>query len=315
MKQVTVVGSINIDLFSYLDRWPKIGETVTVREAAHALGGKGANQAAAATRLGAKALLIGAIGKDGFGQEAANRLAALKVTAELIEKASCSTGMAFIDVGPDSNNMIRLSSGANGVLSPANLEVHSDQLANSGAVLLQNEIGIETSLSAAEIARKGGALVIMDPAPAPVPLWPAETLASFDILTPNASEAGALLGKTPETLEDALSGAAQLRERGLRGAIITMGEKGVAWSYDEECGTQAAPVVNSIDTVAAGDCFNGALATALVQGKSMSDSIQFAMSAAALATTRKGASESLPSLAELESFLSSSTSAGQQRTG
>ncbi len=302
LKPVTVVGSINIDLFSYLDRWPKVGETVTVRETAHTLGGKGANQAVAATRLGADTTLIGAIGQDGFGQEAADNLVAFSVKTDLIKKPECATGMAFIDVGPDGDNMIRLSRGANGQISAEDLTPYADQLSNSSVLLLQNEISIETSLKAAELARKGDGLVIMDPAPAPYPAWPKETLKSFDILTPNASEAGALLGAIPATLEEALKGARDLCNNGLRGAIITLVPMGAAWFFDGEGGMLRAPEVEAIDTVAAGDCFNGALATALAKGDTMADAIEFAIRAAALATTRKGASHSLPSLAELERY-------------
>ncbi|QDG76009.1 ribokinase [Labrenzia sp. PHM005] len=300
MKPVTVVGSINIDLFSYLDRWPKVGETVKVRETAHTLGGKGANQAVAATKLGANATLIGAIGRDSFGREAADQLDAFEVKTDLIEKPDCMTGMAFIDVGPDGDNMIRLSGGANDQLAPADLEVFANQLSDGGVVLLQNEINLETSLKAAELARKAGALVIMDPAPAPTPAWPKSTVTAFDVLTPNASEAGALLGHIPVSLEEAQNGAQRLCSYGLRGVIITMGENGVAWCFEGETGKLPAPKVNAIDTVAAGDCFNGALATALAKGDKLQDAIHFAMRAAALATTRKGASSSLPNLAELE---------------
>ncbi len=302
MKPVTVVGSINIDLFSYLDRWPKIGETVMVRETANTLGGKGANQAVAATKLGANTTMIGAVGQDGFGRVAADQLAAFNVTSELIDKRDCGTGMAFIDVGPDGDNIIRLASGANGQLHPEDLGPHSNQLSLSGVVLLQNEINLETSLKAAELARAGGALVIMDPAPAPHPAWTRDVIAAFDVLTPNASEAGAILGKTPKTLDEACDGARQLRSFGLSGAIITLGEKGVAWSFEDEDGMEPAPSVTAIDTVAAGDCFNGALATALSEGSSMRSAIRFAMHAAALATTRKGASASLPTRIEVDRF-------------
>ncbi|WP_428522988.1 ribokinase [Roseibium sp.] len=302
MKPVTVVGSINVDLFSYLDRWPNIGETVMVRESSNTLGGKGANQAVAATKLGANATMIGAVGEDGFGRVAADQLAAFNVTAELIEKRDSGTGMAFIDVGPDGDNIIRLASGANGQIRPEDLKQHSGHLSHSGVVLLQNEINLETSLKAAELARAGGALVIMDPAPAPHPAWTKDVIAAFDVLTPNASEAGAILGKTPETLDEARDGAQHLRSFGLSGAIITLGEKGVAWSFGDEDGVEPAPNVTAIDTVAAGDCFNGALATALSEGASMRSAIRFAMHAAALATTRKGASASLPTRIEVDRF-------------
>ena len=167
MTSVTVVGSINIDLTSYLDRWPKIGETISVRETVTSLGGKGANQAVAAARLGASVNFIGAVGRDGFGAEAAAALRPEGVAILLEEMTNTATGLAFIDVDPDGQNIIRLSAGANGRLSPENVSKYADILRKSRVLLLQNEIGLETSLAAARIAREAGALVIMDPAPAP----------------------------------------------------------------------------------------------------------------------------------------------------
>lgn len=305
MKSVTVVGSINIDLTSYLDRWPNVGETIAVRETVSSLGGKGANQAVAAARLGAKATFIGAVGTDGFAQQAAGEVRREGVGALLAELSDTATGLAFIDVGPEGGNMIRLAGGANLKLTPADIRAQADVLAASHVVLLQNEIGLETSLEAARLARAAGALVIMDPAPAPSPAWPRDVLKSFDIITPNAHEAGGLLGWEPKTLEEGREAAKVLRDCCRLGAIVTLGEKGVAWALGDDVGSLPAPKVKAIDTVAAGDCFNGALATRLSLGESPKEAIAFAMRAAALATTRKGAASSLPTLEELEAPLKS----------
>lgn len=302
MKPVAVVGSVNIDLVSYLDRWPDVGETVAVRETTSSLGGKGANQAVASARLGADVTLVGAIGGDGFGQDAKSQLDRSGVRSRLSEIPNVSTGLAFIDVGPDGNNMIRLSGGANRSVSAAQVSLHAEAIRTSGVLLLQNEIGLPASLEAARIARDAGSLVIMDPAPAPDPTWRQDVFTSFDVLTPNAHEAGMLLGAQPATLEDGERAASLLVEMGLRGAIVTMGSLGVAWSFDGTLGSLPAFKVKSIDTVAAGDCFNGALATCLAEGASMRDAIAFALRAAAIATTRKGASVSLPTRLELENF-------------
>lgn len=300
MTSVTVVGSINIDLTSYLDRWPAVGETIAVRETVSSLGGKGANQAVAAARLGARAAFIGAVGTDGFAQQAAGELRREGVGAVLTEAAEAATGLAFIDVGPDGGNMIRLAGGANLKLTPADIRAQEDVLAASRVVLLQNEIGLETSLEAARLARAAGALVIMDPAPSPVPAWRHEVLSAFDILTPNAHEAGGLVGWEPKTLDEGLEAAKVLKGFCRLGAIVTLGEKGAAWALGDDFGALPAPRVKAIDTVAAGDCFNGALATRLGPGDSPKDAIAFAMRAAALATTRRGAAASLPFLNELE---------------
>ncbi|MCV0426034.1 MAG: ribokinase [Roseibium sp.] len=302
MNSVTVVGSINIDLISYLDRWPEIGETIKVRETSSSLGGKGANQAVAASRLGANVTLIGAVGSDGFGQEAKEHLRNSGVQVRVDEVPDVTTGLAFIDVGPDGDNMIRLSSGANSAASSVLIAFHAEAIRNSDVVLLQNEIGLPASLEAARLAREAGRLVVMDPAPAPAPAWDRKVFACFDILTPNAQEAGILVGNQPTTLTEAQQAAQTLRGLGLRGVIVTMGEKGAAWSFDGTSGVLPALDVQSIDTVAAGDCFNGALATQLAKGNPMDEAVAFAMRAAALATTRKGASDSLPTLSELEEF-------------
>ncbi|MCK7611770.1 ribokinase [Roseibium sediminicola] len=305
MKSVTVVGSINIDLTSYLDRWPNVGETIAVRETVSSLGGKGANQAVAAARLGARATFIGAVGTDGFAQQAAGELRREGVGALLAELAETATGLAFIDVGPEGGNMIRLAGGANHKLTPADIRAQADVLAACDVVLLQNEIGLETSLEAARLAHAAGALVIMDPAPAPVPAWPRDVLQNFDIITPNAHEAGGLLGWEPKMLDEGREAAKVLRDFCRIGAIVTLGEKGVAWELGDDVGSLPAPKVKAIDTVAAGDCFNGALATRLSLGESPKEAIAFAMRAAALATTRKGAASSLPTLEELEAPLKS----------
>ncbi|MEO9527126.1 ribokinase [Roseibium sp.] len=301
MSFVTVVGSINVDLTSYLDRWPQVGETVSVRETVFSLGGKGANQAVAAQRLGGAATFIGAVGTDGFAQQAVGDLRQEGVGALLREVPEAATGLAFIDVGPEGGNMIRLAGGANLKLTPADIHRHADVLAESRVVLLQNEINLDTSLEAARLARRAGSLVIMDPAPAPSPAWPHGVLSEFDIITPNAHEAGGLLGWEPKTLQEGREVANRLQALCPRGAIVTMGGTGVAWALDGDNDCLPAPQVASIDTVAAGDCFNGALATKLGAGASPRAAIIFAMQAAALATTRKGAAASLPFLEDLQS--------------
>ncbi|MET1412159.1 ribokinase [Roseibium sp. HPY-6] len=302
MKPIAVVGSVNVDLVSYLDRWPEVGETVAVRETNSSLGGKGANQAVASARLGADVTLVGAVGRDGFAQDARSQLGQSGVSSRLIEVPSVSTGLAFIDVGPDGDNMIRLSSGANQSVSSAHVTLHSEVIRNSGILLLQNEIGLSASLEAARIAREAGSFVIMDPAPAPDPAWKHATFGLFDVLTPNAHEAGILLGAQPTTLSDGEQAAKSLQKRGLRGAIVTMGDIGVAWSFDDRQGSLPALKVKSVDTVAAGDCFNGALAASLSEGEMMSNAIAFALRAASIATTRKGASISLPTRSDLDTF-------------
>ena len=302
MTDIVVVGSINVDLTSYLARWPGIGETVSASTTRIGLGGKGANQAVSAARLDASVTLIAATGADGFGEDVKRTLEKEGVILARRSHPTATTGMAFIDVGPDGGNIIRLAEGANRTLSSSDIARHADTIAAAKVLLLQNEIPVSASLTAAQIARENGVQVIMDPAPAPVPFWSRDTLEAFDIITPNAHETGQILGHAPETLSDAERAAHLLRSFGPRGAIVTMGEVGVAWSIDASTGQMPAPSVRAVDTVGAGDCFNGALATGLAAGMPVDDAIERAACAAALATTQHGAAEAMPRRPELDEF-------------
>jgi ribokinase len=298
VAEIIVVGSVNVDMTCYLARWPSVGETVTAVQSTSAVGGKGANQAVAAARLGGDVRFIGAVGADPFGKVALDTMNANAVMTT-VEEIGQHTGIAFIDVGPDSRNIIRLQAGANGLLSAQTVESNADQFRSAKVLLLQNEIGIETSLAAARAGRAAGAMVIMDPAPAPVPMWPIDHFKAFDLITPNATEAGVLLGTTPKTLQQGIAAAQALEQNLGCGVIITMGELGAAWSVGASSGTSLCPKVDAVDTVAAGDCFNGSLAVALAKGSSFEAAIAFAMRAAGIATTRRGAIDSLPYLGDL----------------
>ncbi|WP_300061557.1 ribokinase [uncultured Roseobacter sp.] len=307
MSDVVVVGSVNIDLTSHLPRWPEVGETVTALRTDVGLGGKGANQAVAAARLGAGVSLIGAVGADAFGQQAVRMLGEDNLQLAIETQAQAATGMAFIDVGPEGDNMIRLAPGANATLTPEIILRHAPLIAKAKVLLLQNEIPLAASLRAARIARQHGATVVMDPAPAPQPIWDAETLAAFDILTPNAHEAALIAGSAPSGLQAAEMTATALTTLGPRGAIVTMGAAGVAWQIGEAVGHRPARKVATVDTVSAGDCFNGALAVFLSQGCAAEQAIDLAADAAALATTRPGAAAAAPRLSEVLEFREAQT--------
>lgn len=310
--RITVVGSINIDISSFLERWPRIGETVAARESQITLGGKGANQAIAARRLGVEVSMIGAVGIDPLGHMAQQCLGANDLTTYLMEDARRATGTAAIDVGPDGRNIIRIAAGANAALTSDFIHKNADAIRTSDVLLLQNEVPVEVSIEAAAIARESGSLVVMDPAPVPEPFWNSEILAAFDVVTPNAEEVGAITGAVPDTLDDALGATRHLVEKGMRGVVITMGELGVAWSVAGSSGVRPAPLVHAIDTVAAGDCFNGAMAAALTQGDPWPDAIDVALHAAALATTCMGAADSAPHASELDAFMSTRSGSAYQ---
>ena len=302
MKPIIVVGSINIDVTVYLETWAKPGETIAARDGKITLGGKGANQAIAAARLGAEVRMIGAAGADGFGGQAIDRLVSEYINANIIRPQRSSTGVAVIDVNSDGANMIRLFAGANALLKPEDIQERHKVFEGAGIVLLQNEVPLDVSLEAARFGRAAGALVIMDPAPAPLTPWTGGQIACFDILTPNAHEAGVILGRTISNLEDGVEAAKTLTGRGLKGAIVTMGELGAAWAFDGKDGIVQPHAITAIDTVAAGDCFNGGLAFAMTSEMDFSSAIGFACDVASLATTKRGASESAPSLTEVNNF-------------
>ncbi|RPE63325.1 ribokinase [Pacificibacter maritimus] len=298
MSKVVVVGSINIDFTVRLPHWPAIGETIFGSDAATSVGGKGANQAVAVARLGGNVHFVAAVGEDSFADMATTACHQNNVSAAFLE-ADGPTGLAFIDIGPNGDNIIRLSPGANAKLTDEFIDRRSSVFTDAKVVLLQNEISLCASIAAAKAGRAAGATVIMDPAPAAVPTWGVEEFKHFDLITPNSTEAGALLGQAPQTLAEGQRAAMALKDRLGVDAIVTMGEKGVAWCIKGESGQAPCPRVDAIDTVAAGDCFNGALATAISQGKPQFDAIKFALKAAALATTRHGAIDSLPYLNDL----------------
>ena len=302
MKPIVVVGSLNMDVTAYLDRWAQPGETLLARAGAVTMGGKGGNQAVAAARLGATVRMIAAVGDDGFGADMVGRLRAENISVHLARPANCHSGMALIDVSPDGSNMIRLIAGTNAMLDATAVQAQAAAFEGAAIVLLQNEVPLPASLQAARLGRAAGALVIMDPAPAPVQPWTAAEFSMFDIVTPNAHEAGLILGRDVVSLDDATQAATDLRRYGLRGAVVTMGALGAAWSIDDQSGQISPHRVAVVDTVAAGDCFNGALAVALAMGHDLPAAIAMACDGASLATLKRGAASSAPNLADLLAF-------------
>ncbi len=306
MPAIVVVGSINADLFTTLPHWPARGETIAATAFTESPGGKGANQAIAAARLGASVCFIGAVGDDARGETLAQTLADEGIALTLARKPGVSSGLALIDIGPDGDNLIRLVGGANQALTVA--DVPEAPFAGADIVLLQNEIPLAVSLAAAHAAKRAGAMVIMDPAPAPTSPWPRDTLSAFDLITPNATEAAQLTGIPITTREEGLRAAKALATHTGGGALITLGPLGAAWftPTDGE-GHCAPPPAKTVDTVAAGDCFNAALAVAMSQRHPFPAAASFACQAAALSTTRPGSVAALPFASELTPPPSTST--------
>lgn len=301
---VCVFGSINIDITAYLDRLPRPGETLHGHDYKLGLGGKGANQAVAARKLGSDVRFIGRMGADDFGKAAERELAAYGLDLGLIRHdPEGATGIAIIKVGEGGENIISIVAGSNFAIDASDVERGRAALESAKVLLLQLEVPLAASLKAAEIVRQHGGIVILDPAPAPKDGLTPEILKAVDIITPNETEAGLILGWQPKSLEDGLKAARELRARGVATAVVKLGSRGLAVASNEAEAILPAFKVNAIDTVAAGDSFNGGLGHALEGGMSLLNALRYAAACGALSTTRKGASAAAPTKDDVEAFL------------
>lgn len=300
--KLVVLGSINADHILNLARFPRPGETVIGKQYGVAFGGKGANQAVAAGRSGADISFIACVGDDDIGARIRQQLAVDRIDAAAVEAiAGQTTGVALIFVNGDAENMIGIHAGANAAVTPDYLERHRQLVADADALLMQLESPLETVVAAVRLAHQHGTKVILNPAPAR-PL-PDELLARVDIITPNETEAQILTGISVETEQDAQRAAQALHGKGVGTVLITLGSCGV-WLSEQGAGRRIPGFrVQAVDTIAAGDTFNGALVTALLEGKSMDEAVTFAHAAAAIAVTRRGAQPSVPWRAEINDFL------------
>ncbi|HEX9926604.1 MAG TPA: ribokinase [Anaerolineae bacterium] len=305
---VVVFGSINMDLVARTPHLPAPGETITGHEFFTAPGGKGANQAVAVARLQAPTKMIGRVGDDAFGSELRQHLAAAGVDTETVATdTGLSSGVAVIAVDDAAQNNIIIIPGANGRMDESDVERLVDHLAGAGVLLLQLEVPLPAVMAAARQARQRGVTVILDPAPA-LDL-PAELYPLVDILTPNEVEARQLVGFEVKTPDDAARAAKTLLGREIKTAIIKMGAQGVYYATQTQTGdspsAEFVPAfeVKAIDTVAAGDAFNGGLATALIEGQPLANAVRWGAAVGALSTTKPGAQPSMPDRSEFERFL------------
>ncbi|MGN9952811.1 ribokinase [Enterobacter hormaechei] len=300
---LVVLGSINADHILNLETFPTPGETVTGNQYQVAFGGKGANQAVAAGRSGANIAFIACTGDDDTGERVRKQLASDKIDiAPVSVVAGESTGVALIFVNAEGENVIGIHAGANAALTTERVEAQRGIIAGAEALLMQLESPVESVLAAAKIAHENHTSVVLNPAPARV--LSDELLALVDIITPNETEAEKLTGIRVENDDDAARAALALHDKGIGTVIITLGSRGVWASVNGEGRRVPGFKVKAIDTIAAGDTFNGALVTALLEGKAMDDAIRFAHAAAAIAVTRKGAQPSVPWRKEIDEFLS-----------
>ena len=292
---ISVFGSANMDLVAYVDVVPAPGETVTGRAFSTVPGGKGANQAIAAARAGAKVAFLGAVGDDDFGTEMRGTLAEAGVDVTNLRTVSGPSGIAQIVVDGGGGNSIIVVPGANGTVTTLT-EAEIEVISRSDMLLLQLELPIEAVTAAARAARAAGTTVVLTPAP--VQPLPAELLEAVDILVANEHEAVAITGQADH--ERALE-----ELRGTVGwVIVTLGARGALTAFGDEAAVWIeAPRVNAVDTTAAGDTFVGALAAARVERQPADRAVRFATAAAGLSVQRAGASSSMPTRAEIDRSL------------
>ncbi len=302
MKNILVVGSSNTDMIIKVPRIPRPGETVLGGDFSMAPGGKGANQAVAAARAGGRVTFIARVGDDVFGQQALGNFGSDGIDLRFVRRdGRAPSGVALINVGRDGENSISVASGANALLSPDDVRGAGEAFDGADVLLLQLETPIETVQAAAGMASARGIPVILNPAPAR-PLE-ADLLAMAGVLTPNGTEAEILTGVRIDGREDVKKAASVLRARGPRLVVVTLGDQGCYAAGEEFEGFVPAFKVRPVDTTAAGDVFNGALAVALAEKRPLGDALRFASAAAALSVTRPGAQPSAPARAEIEEFL------------
>lgn len=315
--KVTVVGSINIDLVTQVARFPRPGETIIGGDLETISGGKGANQAVAAARLGAEVTMVGRVGDDVFASQLKKNFAAESIDATHVSTSGdTASGVALILVDKAGQNSIVVASGANAKVTPKDVDGAAEVIAAADVLLLQLEIPLESVLRAAQIAHEQGVKVVLNPAPAR-PLS-ADLLSLIDFLIPNESEASALvsaLSGSPATGPDeTLPSADKLRSFGVETVILTAGEQGAFLA--EVGGTRRFPAFSLeqvVDTTAAGDAFVAGLATAIAEGKPLSEAVLWGNAAGMLAATRAGAQPSLPSRADIDALLIMATA--EQRHG
>jgi ribokinase len=300
---IVVVGSLNADLVVRAERFPAPGETITGTDFAVYPGGKGANQAVAAARLGGRVFMIGRLGRDDQGRTLRSSLAAAGVDAEaVLDDEIAATGVAVITIDGSGQNQIVLAPGANARLTPAHVERSRALIEGATVLLLQLEVPLDSVAAAARIARDAGVRVVLDPAPARPEA--SSLLSLVDFVTPNETELRVLAraGAGPTTRDEAMSLLRLLLAQGARTAIAKLGPAGAVAVFGDEQQIWPAHEVRAVDTTAAGDAWNGAFAVALAEGRPLREAGAFANAAAAISVTRAGAQPSMATRTEMEQF-------------
>ncbi len=303
MVRVAVVGSLNMDLVIRAAHLPSVGETVLGGTFATFAGGKGANQAVGAARLGATVAMVGRVGDDAFGRLLRDGLGHESIDASgVCTDAGVPTGVALITVDSAGQNTIVVASGANGALTREDVDAARDAIAQSAVVLLQLEVPLDVVHYAAQIAHAAGCTVILDPAPAPGEPLPDALYRLLSVIHPNEVEARALTGVAIATEADARRAAEALLARGCQAAVIKLGAQGAYLAAGARREAIPAIRVTPVDTTAAGDAFAAGMAVALAEKASLQAAVQFATVVGTLKVTRMGAQPSMPTRDELREF-------------
>ena len=303
MRDIVVVGSLNVDVSVRGDRIPRPGETVRARDLVLGPGGKGLNQAIAASRQGGRVHMVGCVGDDRFAQVAKDALREAGVDASHVQPLPGEhTGTALILVEAESGqNAIAVAGGANQAVRPDDVRDAVAAFRASGVLLVQLELPTETVETALDLARENALITILDPAPARE--LSDGLLRKVDILTPNALEAELLTGVPVHDLESAAEAGRRLQERTLGDVLITLGAEGCLWVWPTGFEHISAPRVEALDTTAAGDAFSGGLAVELARGESIGGALRNALRVATASTLRRGAADSMPTCKEVEELL------------
>ena len=300
MKNICVIGSLNMDLVVNVDTMPKPGQTIIGSNFKEVPGGKGANQAVAMARLNGNVSMIGKGGEDGFGQTLINSLKNDKVDTTYIQTSKGATGVALITVDKNAQNSIVVSPGANFEVKEDDIDNNIEVIKNSDIVVLQLETPLNTIKYALNKAKELNKYTILNPAPA-VKLDD-EIIKNVDLLTPNETELEIISGVSIETEEDIQKAAQIMIEKGVKELIVTLGSKGSLYINKEKSMFKKAYKVEAVDTTAAGDSYTGALAVALSQDKNIEDAMDFASKVGALSVLKEGAQSSLPTLEDVKNF-------------
>ncbi|SCH91001.1 ribokinase [Romboutsia sp. 1001713B170207_170306_H8] len=300
MKNICVIGSLNMDLVVKVNDRPKGGQTVIGGDFKEVPGGKGANQAVAMARLGGKVNMIGKVGRDGFGDTLLNALKNDNVNTEYINKEDIATGVAMITVDKNAENSIVVAPGANFKVDTDYIDKSINGIKDSDIVVLQLETPIDTINYALKKSKELGKYTILNPAPA-VKLDD-EIIANVDLLTPNETELEILSGVEIKTEDDIKKASQIMIDKGVKELIVTLGSKGSLYINKESSMFKKAYKVNAIDTTAAGDSYTGALAVAFANGKNIEEAMDFASKVGALSVQKEGAQSSLPTLLDVQNF-------------